>query len=248
MKKFIIVIPAHNEEEIIEKNTLKVINFLKKKKLSVDWEVVVAENGSTDKTISILEKMSRKMDKKIKSRFSFTSLKARSRDDAVKGAWLKTKADYYMFMDADLSTDLQHIPELVNYLEQGYDIVLGSRRMPESKVKRPLARRIISWAFHTLMKIIFNLKVKDLQCGFKAINKRVRDNIVPKTKYSEEGFLDTEILAIAYSGTSGNYRIKEIPVKWQDERESKFKISRTIRKVIINSYRIKRDLILGRYK
>jgi|SRR3989344_2439449 len=237
-KSLIIVIPAHNEEEIIEKNVKKVLHFLKDKDLGMKWQLIVAENGSTDKTIEILNKIPKS------KHFSFISLEARSRDQAVKDAWQKMQVDYYMFMDADLATDVQHIPELVRELENGNDIVMGSRRLPESQVHRPLSRRMISFIFHFLMKSTFNLKVRDLQCGFKVINRKVRDQIISRTKYSQEGFLDTEMLVLA---SKKKFKIKEIPVKWEDSRESRFKISRTIRAVLVNTYRIKRDLFLGRY-
>jgi len=239
MKNLVIVIPAHNEEAIIENTINKVISFMKTQKMiGVSWQVVVAENGSIDKTLEILQNFPKS------KYFSFLSLKARSRDQAVKKAWEKIDSDYYMFMDADLATDIKHIPELIKWLEEGDDIVIGSRKLPDSEVSRPLSRRAISFAFHTLMKLMFNLKVKDLQCGFKSINKKVRDEIIPKTKYSEEGFLDTEMLVLA---SKKNYKIKEIPVKWDDSRDSKFKIGRTILAVFKSSFKIKRDLILGKY-
>jgi glycosyltransferase AglD len=238
MKKFVIVIPAHNEEEIIKNTVEKTIFYLKKQNLKVDWKVVVGENGSSDNTLKILNKIPKS------KYFSFISLKARSRSQAIKESWSIEEADFYMFMDADLATDIKHIPELLYFLEKGYDIVLGSRRLPQSKAHRPLKRKFISFGFHLIMNIIFNLEVKDLQCGFKAINKKVRDNIIPQTKYADEGFLDTEMLAIA---KKKNYKVKEIPVEWSDSRESKFKISRTIPTVLLNSIKIKRDLITGKY-
>lgn len=238
MKSFVIVIPAHNEEKIIETTINKVLSFMKSQKINLDWQLVIAENGSKDKTLEILKNFPKS------KYFSFLSLEARSRDQAIKEAWEKINSDYYMFMDADLATDIRHIPELIKWLEDGYDIVIGSRKLPDSQVSRPLSRRAISFAFHTLMKITFNLKIKDLQCGFKSINKKVRDEIIPKTRHGQEGFLDTEMLVLA---SRKNYRIKEIPVRWDDSRDSKFKISRTIMAVFKNSFKIKRDLILGKY-
>ena len=95
------------------------------------------------------------------------------------------------------------------------------------------------------MQIIFPLGVHDFQCGFKAINKKIRDRIIPQIKYADEGFMDTEMLAVAHSQ---GYKIKEIPVKWEDSRPSKFKIGKVIYLVLLNSFKIKRDLILGKYK
>lgn len=239
MKKLIMVIPAHNEQEIIKDTVNKVTNFLKKQKMDVSWELIIAENGSSDKTKEILRKIPKS------EYFSFICLDVRSRDQAIKDAWLKKDADYYMFMDADLATDISHIPDLVKELHEGYDVVIGSRKLPQSNVHRPLKRKIISFVFHLIMKIIFSLKVKDLQCGFKAVNKKVRNKIIPSLKYSQEGFMDTEMLVLA---SKEGYKIKEIPVKWDDNRDSKFKISRSIITVLVNSFRIKRDLILGKYK
>lgn len=239
MKNLVIVIPVHNEEKIIRKNISTILSYLKRQKMSVDWKVIIGENGSTDKTIEILRKIPKN------NNLSFLSLKARSRDQAIIKAWSKINADYYMFMDADLATDIRHIPDLINGLEQGYDIVIGSRRLPGSKVNRLLIRRIVSSIFHKLMKVIFNLKINDLQCGFKAINKNTRNKIIPKIKYGHDGFMDTELLVLA---SEKKLKIKEIPVKWYDKRDSRFTIRRTIFSVLINSFRIKRDLFMGRYE
>ena len=177
--------------------------------------------------------------------FTYMSLPVRSRSKAIMQAWLKENADYYMFMDADLSTDIKHIPELVKYLNKGYDIVIGSRRLPTSVVRRRFLRQFLSSCFHLLMHIVFGLKINDYQCGFKAITRKVRDHIIPQMKYTNEGFLDTEILVVA---NSKGYKIKEIPVRWYDTRPSKFKIHRAILMNLINTFKIKRDVIQNKYK
>ena len=237
MKDLVIVIPAHNEEDIIKTNVEKVISYLKNRDMGVAWKVLVAENGSTDNTLRILEKMT-------DYHFSYSSLEARSRSQAIIEAWTKTDADYYMFMDADLSTDIKHIPEIVRGLEKGYDIVIASRKLPESEVKRTPLRNFLSGGFHILMGIVFGLKIKDLQCGCKGINKKIRNHLIPQMRYTDEGFLDTELLVVA---DNKGYKIKEIPVKWEDIRPSKFKTWKSVYLNVLNSYRIKRDIILKKY-
>jgi glycosyltransferase AglD len=239
MKSFLIVIPAHNEEKIIRYKINTVLNYLNGKNLGVNWRILVAENGSRDKTIKELEKIPKS------KHFSYVSLPVRSRSKALLAAWLSNDADYYMFMDADLSTDIKHIPELVKYLNKDYDIVIGSRRLKNSEVKRLFFRKVLSSCFHFLMKLIFGLKIQDYQCGFKAFNRKIKEHILPQLKYTDEGFLDTEMMVVA---NSKGYTIKEIPVKWYDTRPSKFKIHRSIYMNLLNSFRIKRDLILGKYK
>ncbi|MFH2021094.1 MAG: glycosyltransferase [archaeon] len=237
MKTLAIVIPAHNEEEIIRQNVEKTMDFLEINPIGLNWKIYVAENGSTDNTIKELKKIKNK-------NFRFIILPVRSRSKAILGAWKKIDADYYMFMDADLSTDINHIPKLVGHLKEGYDIVIGSRRMKASQVKRVLVRKVLSEGFHLIMRVVFNLHINDYQCGFKVIDRKVRDHIIPQMRYTDEGFLDTELLAVAHSK---GYKIKEIPVHWYDIRPSKFKVYRSIYMNLFNSYRIKRDLILGRY-
>lgn len=233
----VIVIPAHNEEEIIKKNVEILIDYLQKNKIPLKWQVIVAENGSTDKTIDEL--------KKIKSKnFSWFTLPVRSRDKAIKDAWLKLDANYYMFLDADLATDIKHIPRLVNEAIRGWDMVGGSRRMKDSVVDRTRFRKFMSFGFNLLMNMIFWTNIKDFQCGFKIVNRKVRDEILPKTKYSDEGFMDTELIVV---GRSFGYKFKEIPVKWTNDRHSKFNMINQISFNLINAFKIKRDLILGRY-
>ena len=239
MKHLIIVIPAHNEEEIIKQNVMQTINFLKNTCLNVTWKVIVAENGSEDRTLKILKNMP------TSKHFDYISLQVSSRSKAIKQAWLNVDADYYMFMDADLSTNIKHIPELINALQRGGDIAIGSRRLKKSRVKRTIFRSVLSFGFNTLMRLIFNLGIHDFQCGFKLINKKIRNEIIPKMKYGDQGFLDTEMMAVAHNK---GYVIKEIPVNWADIRLSKFKISRTIYMVLLNSLRIKRDILLGKYE
>lgn len=237
MKKAVIVIPAHNEEKIIKQNVEAVLLYLKKTKLPVKTTLIVAENGSKDKTVQILKSIRAK-------NFSYLTLASRSKSQAIKDAWAKLDADYYIYMDADLSTDINQIKDLVAGLEEGYDIVLGSRWDRRSKVKRTMMRSIISFFYKSMIRILFSINLNDFQCGFKGVNKKVREKIVPKMKHITEGFMDTEMLLVAHNK---GYKIKEIPVNWEDTRKSKFNIFRSIYVGIVNSLKIKRDLLSNKY-
>jgi glycosyltransferase involved in cell wall biosynthesis len=239
--RILIVLPAHNEEEIIEKSVSKVLNFIKNQK-NHKWHLMVAENGSKDKTVNILKRLSYKSNLGL---FSFKSLPVRSKSDAIRKAWLSRDADIYMYMDADLSTDISHIPELVQGISQGYDITIGSRGLKNSKVQRSMKRNFISKSYNIISRILFSLNVKDLQCGFKAINKKTLYKIVKQTRYLSEGFMDTEMLILA---NHKKFKIKEIPVLWEDYRKSKFNFFLVAIKFIGNMLKVKKDLILGKYR
>lgn len=239
--KLLITIPAHNEEAIIENSVKKTMEFMSSQK-GYSWKLLVAENGSKDNTLKILNELSKKYPKKL---FSFKSLPVRSKSDAIKMAWLSEEADAYMHMDADLSTDIRHIPELVQGIKGGYDLVVGSRGLKNSEVERSAKRDLISYSYNFITRALFSLNVKDLQCGFKAVSKKTLDNIVKQTKYLSEGFMDTEMLILA---AHKKYKIKEIPVRWKDDRKSKFNFFVVALKFIASLLKVKKDLILRRYK
>lgn len=239
MKKLIIVIPAYNEEEILEKNMLKLYFFMKEKIKDYDWKIVISDNNSKDKTLNIAKKLSKK-NKEI----DFVHLEESPKSNSIKKAWLSKEADVYMYMDADLSTDIKHIPQLINGIEQGNDIVIGSRTSKESKTSRHFNRHIVSLILILILKILFAMKINDFQCGFKAINKKVRDSILPKMKALEVGFMDAEMLIVA---NKKGYKIKEIPVSWKDDRKSHAPVFKGIIDALKNIIRIKIDLIRGNY-
>lgn len=147
-------------------------------------------------------------------------------------------------MDADLSTDIKHIPQLIEGIEQGYDIVTGSRTSKESETSRNFNRHIVSIILILMLKILFAMRLSDFQCGFKAISRKVRDNIIPKMKALEVGFMDTEMIVVAHKK---KYKIKEFPVLWEDVRKSHAPIFKGITDALKNMIKIKIDLLIGKY-
>lgn len=239
MKKLVLAIPAYNEEELLEKNILKLHNFFKNNIKNYKWEIVIGNNASVDKTLEIAKKISKKY-KEIK----FIDRKDREKSGAIKDIWLSSDADIYMYMDADLSTDIKHIPQLIQALEQGYDIAIGSRTSEKAETSRDFNRNFFSLALILMLKLLFFVNLSDFQCGFKAVNKKVRDNIIPETKHTSRGFMDTEMLILA---SKRKYKIKEIPVKWDDIRPCKFHIPTSILHFIWNMLKVRADLFLGKY-
>ena len=239
MKKLIVVIPSYNEEEILEKNTIEVYNFLKKNIKDYRWRIIISDNCSLDRTLDLAKRLSKRY-----KNISYVHMNKRSKSLAIKKIWLAEEADVYMYMDADLSTDLKHIPDLLLGIEKGNDLVTGSRTSEESKTSRNFNRHIISLALILMLKILFSTSLSDFQCGFKAINKKIRNNILPKMKATEHGFMDAEMLIVAHKK---GYKVLEVPVIWQDERESRIKVFAGIFDALKNMLKIKYDLITGGY-
>ena len=215
-----VVIPAYNEEEEIEKNALKLYHFLKENLTDFNWQIIIADNASTDKTANIGKELSLRF-----KEIGFIHLSQKGRGRAIKKVWQKSKADILSYMDVDLSTDLKHFPSLVKSLVSGFDMAIGSRLLPGSRVyHRTLKREIISRGYNILIKVFFNIHFSDAQCGFKAATKKTVRNLLPLIK-DNEWFMDSELLIV---GEKSGYKIYEEPVTWRDNPGSTVKVLSTI--------------------
>jgi len=212
-----VVIPVYNEESALEKSVLALREFLQKN-CPIEWRVVVANNASTDSTIEIA--------KRLAERFAdvrYVHLDVKGRGRALRKAWLETDADIVAYMDVDLSTNLRFFPPLVQALLDGYDVAIGSRLMSASRVTRTFRREVISRCYNLLVKSLFFTRFSDAQCGFKALTRLAATKLVPVVK-DESWFFDTELLILA---EKKGYRIKEVPVEWVEDLDSRVHILRT---------------------
>lgn len=222
-----IVLPVYNEELILKKNTLQVFDFCKKN-ITGQWQIIISDNGSMDQTMDIGQKLANKQIKYYRT-------ENQGKGYGVIKAWQNFLSDVYIFMDADLSTDLKSLPGLISGIENGYDIVAGSRYTKNSHVSRPLLRKIFSLGLKIILKISFSLKIKDAPCGFKAVSHKVVLKILPAIK-NRTWFFDTEMLILAQRA---GLKIKEIPVNWQEsERQSRVHTFKVIKDYLINIFLI----------
>ncbi|MCK4730267.1 MAG: glycosyltransferase [Candidatus Aenigmarchaeota archaeon] len=215
--KFTLIIPTYNEGKIIEKSILKLENFLEKNKINA--EVIISDGGSLDNTL--------KKSKTLKKRYASLEIiernnrtgKGKSIEEAIK----KSKSNFIVFMDADLSVNLDNLPKIINYLKQDYDIAIGSRFDKNSEVKRKFTRKVISSVYSCMIQGLFGLKIKDYQCGFKGFNRK---KIMPLLdKIENKGFFwDTELIIKA---NAKGLKIKEFGVQWEETRNSSINILAT---------------------
>ena len=215
-----IVIPVLNEEVALPACIDNLFAFIEEHP-EREWRIVVADNGSTDRTAEIAAELSEKH-----PAVSVTRLELRGRGRALKQAWGLSDADVRLYMDVDLSTDLKSLPDLVSAItDDGYEVAIGSRLIKGSKVVgRTLKREITSRGYNIMIHIFFPLtKWKDAQCGFKAISRKAAENVVPLVK-DNAWFLDTELLLLA---DKAGYLVKEIPVHWEDDPDTRVKIIST---------------------
>lgn len=214
-----ITIPVYNEEMELGRSINKLHTFLTEKMLDYDWQIIIADNASTDKTLEICRQLTREF-----KRVNYIHLSIKGRGRAVKKAWIESNADICSYMDVDLSTDLNHFRSLINSLSDGYDMAIGSRLTKGAHVQgRTLKREITSRCYNLLIKLLFWTKFSDAQCGFKAVNKQVVKNLIPLIQ-DNEWFFDSELLIV---GEKLKYKIFEVPVTWVDDLGTTVKIMKT---------------------
>jgi len=212
-----VVVPVYNEEKALARSVAVLRDFLAEN-LSCRWQIVIADNGSLDGTLAVAEDLSQQY-----TDVRYIQLELKGRGRALRKAWLESDADVVSYMDVDLSTRLDAFPELIRALDEGYDIAIGSRLMKGSRVKRSLKREVASRGYNLLIKAMFRSSFSDAQCGFKAVKRDVAYELVPLIK-DQAWFFDTELLLLA--GMKG-YRIKDVPVEWVEDEDTRVRIAKT---------------------
>ena len=214
-----VVIPVYNEEHILGQSVVALREFLGQN-LSQSWKIVIADNASTDSTWEVAQDLARQYTDVVS-----LHLDEKGRGRALRRAWLESSADIVSYMDVDLSTDLKAFPQLVQAIDDDYDIAIGSRLLPDSSVTRSFKREFTSRSYNLLIRAMFLGKFSDAQCGFKALSSKAAQELVPLIK-DQEWFFDTELLILA---EKKGYRIKEIPVAWDEDPDTRVAISKTVR-------------------
>ena len=209
-----------NEERDLAASTATLQTFLSNNLTGHQWRILIADNGSTDSTLDIAKGLAEEH-----SRIRYLHLDQRGRGRALSKAWLDSDADILAYMDVDLSTDLSAVPEMVKAIDGGgYDLAIGSRLKRGAQViGRPPHRELISRAYNLLVRSMFITRLRDYQCGFKAISRGAAQALIPLVQ-DTGWFFDSELLILA---EKNGYRIKEVPVRWTDDPDTRVKIVST---------------------
>ena len=218
-----VIIPAYNEEKRIAKTLQSVDAYLKQQ--PYDYEILVVNDGSKDKTAEVV-KGAMAM---IANLRLIDNRANHGKGWVVRQAVLEAKGQIRLFTDADNSTSVDQIVNFLPYFEQGYDIVIGSRRTKGAviAVKQPWIRDFLGGIFRLIVHMIVPLGVKDSQAGFKAFSARAAEAIFPQQTIARWAF-DVEILVIA---RKMGFKIKEVPINWINDTESHVKLSGMIKKM-----------------
>ena len=226
-----IFIPCYNEERVLAESVEK-LRAWAASNLPYRWRVVVADNASTDGTLEVARRLAGEHPDDV----GYLHLDRKGRGRALNHGWLGSTADAMCYMDVDLSTDLDMIlPLLGGVVDEGYDIAYGSRLSRGSDIKRSLKREINSRGYITLIKLLFWTRFSDAQCGFKAITRAAAQRLLPHVR-DGEWFFDTELLILA---EKSGMRLKEVPVRWVEDPDSRVKFPQDIIKMASQLVRLR---------
>ncbi len=231
-----VVIPVHNEEVGLAASVARVHRHLSR--LPWSFRITVADNASTDGTALVAHRLSHEDDE---VRAVFLPQKGRGR--ALKQVWSASGSQVLVYMDVDLSTDLNALLPLVAPLLSGHsDLAIGSRLTRGSRTLRGPKRELISRGYNLLLRGTLRAGFSDAQCGFKAIRGDVAHELLPLVE-DTAWFFDTEMLVLA---ERAGLRIHEVPVDWVDDPDSRVDVWRTARDDVRGILRLGWALLRGR--
>ncbi|MFC1651678.1 dolichyl-phosphate beta-glucosyltransferase [Patescibacteria group bacterium] len=235
-----VIIPAYNEEAVINDTLVDIYEFLLKQKYSS--EIIVVNDGSTDKTAEIVKAKMQVMD----NLRLVENDKNRGKGYTVAHGAKEAQGKFVLFTDADNATKIDEINRFFPYFKQGYHIVIGSRSVDESniKVKQSLLRRTLGKGGNLLIQTLVLPGIKDTQCGFKCFTNEAAKATFPKQVLSGWVF-DMETLAI---GRQLGFKIKEVGITWTDVSKTKMSFLKVYLKSVLDLLKVRWNLTTGKYR
>lgn len=235
-----IVIPSYNEENRILSSLNNIQRYMDKH--FPDYEIIVVDDGSTDNTIGVVTESMKKNPKLRLIRNKVNKGKGYS----VKNGFLNSKGHYLLFSDADLSTPIGEIEKLMDFIDNHYDVAIGSRGLKESDIKihQPIHRETMGKIFNLFVRALTIKEFKDTQCGFKLFKRKAALAICKRQQIERFSF-DVEMLYIA---KKLGYKIKEVPIQWFNSPNSRVNPIKDSMKMFIDLLKIRFNDLIGKYK
>jgi len=234
-----VVVPAYNEEERIGSTLERMSEYLRENIPA--YEIIVVDDGSADGTAEVVEGIGSKHGNIRLIRYPRNAGKG----FAVRKGVLSSTGDLLLMSDADLSTPIEELERLLPFVREGFDVVIGSRGLPESDIvmRQPWYRERMGKTFNSLVHMLAVGGIHDTQCGFKLFRGDTAKTLFRKGLIDGFAF-DVEILILA---KKAGYRIKEVPIRWCNSPNSRVRLISDPAKMFMELLKIRVNLISGRY-
>ena len=233
-----VVIPVYNEARRISRTLPEVLGYLQSRPMT--YEVVIVDDGSTDDTVERVQK--------VRGQASNVRLlrhhSNQGKGSAVRTGMMAARGEYLLFTDADLSAPIAEMDRLLEPLQNGYDVAIGSRALrPEWFQDRSPLRGTAAKVFNSCIRLVTALDFWDTQCGFKALRRAAAQAIFPLQRISDFGF-DVEVL---YLARKLGLRALEVPVHWAHSEGTKVRLWRDGVPMLLDLAKIRCNDWRGRY-
>lgn len=207
-----VIVPAYNEEKRLAQSLPIMLEYLRQQPFT--WELIIVDDGSSDRTSAVAQSLA-----------DGHSLRVLRNDPnlgkggSIRRGMLEARGAWRLFSDADLSTPIEELTKFWGFTENGYDVVIGSRALPDSDlaVRQPASRELAGRVFNAAVQTLLVKGLLDTQCGFKLFSASAAQEVFSKQTLNGFAF-DVEILMLA---RKAGFKIKEAPVRWVDAPGSK---------------------------
>lgn len=239
MASFSVIIPVYNEARRIPRTLPSILEFFSAHG-SNPAEVIFVDDGSTDDTVSVLQRFD--PDGRLFRVVGYPQNKGKGY--AVRQGALVATGDYVVFFDIDLATPLPEFSNLKAALTPADGVVIGSRRLGQSRIERSQSGlRVFLGQNFTRLSNLFVPGVTDFTCGFKCFSRSAASVIFPRARIDRWAF-DTELLYVAHLH---GIPIREIPVSWWHDDDSRVRVGSAVTNAIIDLCRMAGNRLIGRY-
>ena len=232
-----LVFPAHNEESRLPVTLEQTAEFLKNQ--SYSSEIIVVENGSSDRTLGIARDFAQKI-----PNMQVIHEEQRGKGLAVRRGILAAGGEYRMFLDVDLSMPVAEVNRFIPPALAGVDVAIASREARGAvRYDEPPYRHIVGRVFYFLVQFAALPGVQDSQCGFKCFRGAVADELFRLQTITGWTF-DVELLFIA---RRRGYRIAEVPIAWYYNPQTKMRVMGASFKMFSDLWTIRKNGWTGKY-
>jgi glycosyltransferase involved in cell wall biosynthesis len=232
-----IIIPAYNEEQRLPRTLGELERY--RARFDGDFEVIVADDGSSDGTAALVtgRALTQPWLRLVKRPHG-------GKGSAVRAGMLAAEQPRLILCDADLSMPMDQLDRFLEVMDRGGEVVIGSRVLPQStRHHSPLRRRVMSWCFNLLVRVMLVPGVRDTQCGFKAFQRDVARELFGRQHLNGFTF-DVEIL---YLARRRGYRLLEVPIDWYFDADSRVRAGVDAVKMTLDLFRIRLRALMRRY-
>lgn len=235
--EYSVVIPAYNESERILPTVGAIAVHMSS--LGKPWELIVADDGSTDNTVALLQ------DLNLANLNVLIAAKNGGKGSAVRRGMFAARGDVLLFADADQSTPIEQFGDLLAQIEAGNDVAIGSRAVEGAEVSnKSLARKVFSKGLNLIVRFGFGVPFADTQCGFKMFTADAADALFTHQIIDQFSF-DLEILYLAQN--KFDMKVAEVAVEWIDAPGSTVDATKVAIEFLRDMAQIKYFDLRGRY-